>query len=518
MVNVELSSCRLEIERIQEACGVTGIFSKIGEPVSTETPSLNSKLQHRGYDSAGMAAQSDGKIKVYTKLGIVDNIFPENFNYKKRGLISTRAIGHNRYGTSGETNKDDTRGSQPIVSRYRGRELALAYNGNLPDEVRRELKLRIPKELKNSMFDTEDIANAIVSAEGDTWEERIENGLNGIDLAYSLTILTDDGRVFGLRGPSGTWPLWYGETDKKIIFASETRVYNGEDIKWKEVEPGELVEATTDGVLKRKIFKKVPLLRCGLHDAYGAREDSLMAEGITYATFRKELGRELAREHLIDVDLIVGVPDTGLVIAEGYAEELGRKSTILIGKNRQNEESKIRSFIAQNLARTINIVNKKYKVDKELAKGKRVLIIDDSMIRAKTMGGHPEKGLKGVVARVRDAGATEVHVAVTLSKFVDGCDMGYYIRKEQLIAVVKDEDGHYRERTEKEIAEVIGADSVHFLSIDGIKNVYGKILGKKEVACMACMGRPHPLDIIKSEKLAKEATVFSRQIYFLIDK
>lgn len=508
MANLEASSYRPEVEKNQEACGDIAVFSKTGELISTITPLLQNMLQHRGYDSAGMAAYSNGKINVYVGQGMVNEAFPENFNFKKYGLVSDRAIGHNRYGTSGETNKDDTRGSQPIIGEYRGRKLAIAYNGNLPDEVRQELKLRIPEELWDSVFDTEDIANAIVSAEGNTWEERIENGLNGIDLAYSLTILTDDGRVFGLRGPSGTWPLWYGETDSKIIFASETRVYRGENIKWTEVEPGELVEATPNGVLKRKIFEEIPLLRCGLHDAYGAKEDSLIAEGITYADFRRELGRELAREHpMINIDLIVGVPDTALVIAEGYAEELGRESTILIGKNRKNRESEVRSFIAKNLEQTIAIVDKKHEVDKEQAKGKRVLLIDDSLIRGKTMGGHPEKGLKGVVARVRDAGATEVHLAVTLSKFIDGCDMGYYIRKGQLVAVVRDGNGHYRERSEKDIAEVIGADSVRFLSVSGIKKVYGRILGKDNIACMACMGQPYPLDIIRSKKLAKETVL-----------
>lgn len=503
MANLELSPNRPEIEMIQEACGVTAILNKTGKPTSSMIPSLQNNLQHRGYDSAGMAAYTDGRINVYVGLGRVNEVFPKDFNFAGHKLVSDRAIGQNRYGTSGESNKDDTRGSQPVIGEYLGRKLAIAYNGNLPEEVRQELKLRIPEELRNSMFDTEDIANAIVSAEGKTWEERIQNGLNGIDLAYSLTILTDDGRVFGLRGPSGTWPLWYGETEDKIIFASETRVYNDENIRWREVEPGELIEATPSGVLKRKIFKEAPLLRCGLHDAYGAREDSLMAEGVTYANFRKELGRELAREHPSDADLIVGVPDTGLVMAEGYAEELGRHSAILIGRNGETP----RSFIAKNLAQTVDIINKKFRVDEEQVRGKSVLLIDDSLIRGKTMGGHPEKGLKGVVSRVRDAGATEVHLAVTLAKFVAGCDMGYYIKKNQLVALVRDESDHYKERSEQEIAEIIGADSVHFLSVNGIRNVYNKILGKKEIACLACMGHPHPLDIIKSRTLTRGVVV-----------
>lgn len=501
MANSERSPYCPEVKKIQEACGITASFSKIGGLISPMIPSLQDRLQHRGYDSAGMATYTNGKINTYVGQGRVNEVFPANFNFGECGLLSDRAIGHNRYGTSGGDNKDDMRGSQPVVGEYRGRKLAIAYNGNLPDEVRHELKLRIPKELRDSMFDTEDIAYAIVSARGETWEEKIENGLIGIDLAYSLTILTDDGRVFGLRGPSGTWPLWYGETNDKIIFASETRVYNDEDIKWKEVGQGELAEATPNGVLKRKIFEEVPLLRCGLHDAYGAKEDSLIVEGITYAKFRRELGRELAREHPINADLIVGVPNTGLVMAEGYAEELGRKSTVLIMKNGKNKESNYRSFIAQSLDKTIIIVDRKYVVDDKLARGKTVLLVDDSLIRGKTMGGDPEKGLKGVIRRVREAGAKRVYLALALSKFLDGCDMGYYIKKDQLVAVMEDGRGGYVELSEWEMARIVGSDSVSFLSANGIKRVYEKILGKKNVACMACMGQPYPLDIIRSRRL-----------------
>lgn len=513
MANLELSPHYKEVNGPQEACGITAIFSKVGEKVSTMTPSLLDKIQHRGQDQAGMATWNDGQINRFVGQGKVLEVLPSNLDFKKHNLISDRAIGHNRYGTSGGDNKDDARGAQPVVGEYRGRRLALAYNGNLPDEVRQRLQLRIPEELQGSMFDTEDIVNAIVCVEGKTWEEKIANGLNGIDLAYSLTLLTDDGRVFGLRGPSGTWPLWYGEAEDKIIFASETRVYKDESVKWKEVEPGELVEATANGVLRIKIFEETPMLfRCALHDTYGAREDSLMTEGTTYAAFRRELGRELAREHPTDVDLIVGVPHTGIVMAEGYAEELSRRSTVLIKKNEENKESEDRGFIAPSLDQTSVIVSKKYKVDHEQAKGKRILLIDDSLIRGKTMGGDPQKGLKGIIALVREAGATEAHLVVTLPKFVEGCDMGYYIRKGQLVAVVKDKNGHYYERLEQEIAEIIGANSVKFLSIDGVKRAYGKILGKEDVACMACMGEEHPLKRVLKERTT--STIKEKDVVF----
>lgn len=511
MANKELSSHHPEINKPQEACGITAIFSKTGKNIAQISPPLQEKIQHRGYDTAGIALWNDGELLVHVGEGKVMDVFPPDFPFED----SDRGIGHNRYGTSGGDNKDDSRGAQPAVGEYKGRKVAIAYNGNLPDEERHKLQLRLPEELRNNIFDTEDIVNAIVSAKGDDWEERIKNGLNGVDLAYSLTILTDDGRVFGLRGPSGTWPLWYGETENNIIFASETRVYNEDNIQWKEVEPGELIEATVDGVLKKRIFEEtVPLTRCALHDTYGAKEDSLMSEGVTYKDFRRELGIELAREHPLDVDIIAGVPNTATVIADGYAEGLGKKATSLIKKNGANKESETRSFIAQNVDKTSEIISKKYKsVDQEMARGKRIAIVEDSLIRGRTMKGDPEKKLKGVIELVREAGAKEIHLLLALSKFVEGCDMGYAIRKGQLVALVRGENGNYIERSAQEIAVEIGADSVNYLSVEGIKRVYERVLGKKEVACMSCMGEEHPLKTILKRKLSsmreKEEVVFS---------
>lgn len=504
MANPELSPHHPEVKSNQEQCGVTANFSKVGANISPELPSLNKELQHRGVDSAGMAVSCNGEINVHTGVGKVSEVFGDNFDFASKGLIGEMGIGHNRYGTSGEGDKDDLKGSQPYVAKWNGREVAVAFNGNIPDSLREILRDRIDGRLPNGKFDTVDIANAIVTATGATWQDRIQNALDDIPLAFSLTILTDKEQVFGLRCPAGTWPLWMGESEERIIFASENRVDKSPGMVWKEVKPGELVQATRAGIIRTQLF--VPAereFRCALHDVYGAREDSLMEEG-TYAAFRKELGKELAREHPMDVDLIVGVPHTGLVMAEGYAEELGKKPTVLIIKNGDNKESEDRGFIAPNLDRTSIIVSRKYKIeDKEQAMDKIILLIDDSLIRGLTMGGDPKKNLKGVVGFVREAGAKEVHLAVVLPKFVNGCDMGYFIRKDQLVAITRVENRGYVERSEQEIAGIIGADSVHFLSIDGVKRAYEKTLGNKEVACMACMGGSHPLEAMKSSTREK---------------
>lgn len=500
MANPELSPYHPEVRSNQEECGVTAIFSKNGANISPEIPSLNRELQHRGYDSAGMAVYNGG-INVHTGIGRVAQVFGPSFDYASKGLIVEMGIGHNRYGTSGEGDKDDSKGAQPHVAKWNGREVAIAFNGNIPDSLREILRDRVGGRLPHGKFDTVDIANAIVTASGNTWQERIKNALDEISLAFSLTILTDREEVFGLRSPAGTWPLWMGESDDRIIFASESRVDKNPGMIWKEVKPGELVQATRDGIIRTQLFVPTEtLLRCALHDTYGAKEDSLMTEGVTYADFRRELGRELAREHPVDVDLVVGVPDTGLVIAEGYAQELNKKSTVLITKNGESKAGADRSFIAKSLLETSEIVHGKYKVNEGVAKDQRILLVDDSLIRGKTMGGDPQRGLNGVIAFARAAGAKEVHLAVVLPKFVNGCDMGYFIRKNQLVAITRGENGEYVERSEQEIAKIIKADSVHFLSIDGVKRAYEKTLGHKEVACMACMGQPHPLDIISRSK------------------
>lgn len=499
----------------QEACGISAIFSKTGKKVSPLLVPIQDKLQHRGRDAAGIATfNSKRGITVYKNLGRVKEVFPANFDFETHGLDSDRGIGHNRYGTSGDSEKDNLLGAQPLLVKWRGRALAIAYNGNLPESQRQKLKAKIPKGLKGPNFDTVDIALAVVSAEGETWANRIKNGLEGINLAYALTILTDQGEIFGLRCPAGTWPLWVGENQNQIIFASETRVIET-DIKWKKVKPGELVEATPKGTLSRQIFSPTKKFHCLLHDAYGARGNSIMTfkggKPVTYSEFRKNLGRVLAREHPIFVDLYIGIPRTGLTIADGYAEELGKESSHLI-----TLLNNTRSFIGKDDREITAVVNGKYAIlpsEVKQIRGRRVLLLDDSLIRGKTTGGDPLQGKKGVVELMREAGADEVHLALILPKFVSGCDLGYYIRENQLVALVKKEEGTYQELDERAIAERIKANSVSYLSIAAVQEGYEWAYKKRSMACMRCMGEPHPLDIItvrdsEEEMPLGEAAVF----------
>ena len=502
-------------EMLQEKCGITGIISKQGETATHLLPQMQQKLLNRGRDSAGEAVfdHLTREIVVYKGIGKVKEVFPPNeFDFLANNLLSDRGIGHNRYGTDDTYDKDDASCSQPMVGEYNGRKVAIAYNGNLPDSERVKLQKRFPSDVSNGAnVDTADILNAIITAEGDNWEERITNGLKGVHLAYSLTILTDSGEVIGVRGPSGHWPLWVGEDDKKTILSSETRVdeiYGFGNIVWKEVKPGELVNITPEGIKKKQIFDSPGFFPCSLHDMYGARRNSMMTERIRFRDFRKEAGRRLAREHPIDADLYVGIPETGLDIVDGFAEEQGRTATEIVTRREDIDSDEMRSFIGKNNDEINEVIGSKYMIlEPERVRGKRVVTVDDSNIRGKTAGGDPLndytensfRKTKGYVALLREAGAAEVHALFALPKFVNGCDMGYYIRADHLVAVVKGENGKYEILDEQQIAKRIGADSVYYMSVRGVGSLYEWAYGKKDIGCMACMGQPHPLDTIRDK-------------------
>lgn len=513
MSKAELAPHPKEQEKPQEACGITAIFSKKGLPIAEKLADMQERLQHRGQDSAGLSTwDGRGTVRTHRALGHVTEVFPPGFDFKSVGLSGDRGIGHNRYGTSGEAAKDDVSGAQPMIAEWNGRMVAIAYNGNLPESEREKLKRRIPPDLNGGPdFDTADIARAIVSAPGYRWEEKIKNGLDGVLLAYALTILTDTGEVFGLRGPTGHWPLWVGENDSLVVFASETRVDKNLNLRWREVMPGELVRATVFGVESTRVSSPKRLSRCSLHDMYGAKPDSIMTyrggEPITYGNFREHAGRILAREHPIDADLYLGIPNTGLPIADGYTKELGKVATPGIVIKR----SDLRAFIGKNDEEIRDIVNRNLAIkaeNLERLKGERVVTLDDSLIRGRSAGGdslngeeeeHPIKRAKGYNCFLREAGATAVHNLFVLPSFVKGCDMGYYIRKDQLVALVRRDDGTYEVLNEEAIATRIGADSVRFLSPKGLQETYKWAFGKENIACMHCMGAPHPLDLIAGE-------------------
>lgn len=481
------------------------MISKVGASVLRKQVEVQGLLQHRGYDSTGVAFYDHrtNSIVVRKGPGLVTKNFPPDFDYEGNGMISDRSAGHNRYGTSEKNgNKDDISAAHPITSEYEGKRVAITYNGNLRPEMRAKVRAKIPADLlQEGSSDTNDIADAVVSAPGNNWPDRFRNSLEGVDLAYAMTILTGEGKLFGLRCPAGTWPLWVGETDTEFIISSETRVekaFNGKNVAWSEVKPGELVEVTPKGLIREQLFSSKFEAICSLHAIYGARRDSMMTEdGTTYGEYRRLLGEMLAEEHSIaDVDLIVGIPDTALDIADGYADALGRTATRAIKKRDSDDNGQEipRSYIAKDLEEAVRIVSVKFEeFDPEVYRGKRVLFIDETMIKSTTS--------KGVIQKAREAGAAWVGFLTASDLFTEDCHDGYVILKQLLGALEKQPDGTYRKRTREEIGEFIGADYFNTGTLEGMKRVTEQVTGKVDGACFSCVGGGDPLEYYREKVL-----------------
>lgn len=493
MANLELSPHYIEISGPREKCGVVARVSKDGSSVLPLLKNDLILLQHRGVDSAGVAYSADGIIGVNKGLGRVEEALPDI------AAISDRGVGHTRYGTDESGGiKDGLSKASPIVISHNGRSLALSHNGNIPDELRAILRSRIPSDMeKQPELDSADLTRAIVSSEGQNWEERMKNALSDIPLAYSLTMLTDDGTIFGLRSPSGTWPLWFGEGNNEIVIASENRVQKG--IRWREVMPGELIKIDkNNNVTVQQLFESVGQFRCALNDVYIAKSDSDINENLSYEEFRKSLGRQLALENpqFRNMDLILGVPDGATHIAEGFAEEFGRKQDLLLKKNGDS-----RGFISKDVEEAKAIAEGKYIIDNpELIGGKEAVVIDDSFI----------KGVSAevVVRLLEKAGIGKIHLAFALPMFVNDCDQGVFIRR-WLLKALREDSGT---KTNDELAKEVGVESITFMSKDGLGSVYFEAFGEKDIACMACMGEEHPLKKIlkaKASVMKEKDLVFS---------
>lgn len=469
--------------RLQEdKCGVTAWLSKNGSPVAPTTLGMQDKIVHRGEDAFGVATiDTSGRPVVVARPGRVRDAFPSASMLP----VGDRMIGHNRYGTSGTIEQ-----MQPVTGEVEGRWITIAHNGNIPDEYRAILRERIPEEFHSQLtFDSAEIAYAIAAALGENWPEKIANALDGVPMAYALTMLTDTGDIYGMVGPSGHWPLWFGENDEGIGLASETRAFPpGSHMR--QIKPGELVHLKQDGATIQRLFLPTgPTARCSLHEVYGAKSDSQRNENETYGDLRYQLGRQLAKEQrekgiaIMGPDVLyVGVPNSGLLVAQGYADELGVKLTDLIQLDGHKKGRRERSFIAQTVDAMKQIAAEKFRLKKPArVKGKRVVMLDDSVIRGTTT--------TSLDARIKAAGATHVHIISGLPPVLTSCDLGYNIKESQgLLALGAD----HTYRTHEEMAQALGADSIYFISQAGLEKVLGSDI------CTQCLdGRQPEVSMIK---------------------
>jgi amidophosphoribosyltransferase len=453
-------------DRPKEECGVFGVSIPEGEDAAQLAFFGLFALQHRGQEGAGMAVTDGHRARIHKDVGLVTNVFTAE---AMRPLVGEHAIGHTRYSTTGSS---FARNAQPFLVETRDGPLAVGHNGNLVNaaELRDDLLARGFGLTATS--DTEVLTLMLAAATGSTWEDRLERTMASWRGAYSLVILAAD-RVLAVRDPWGFRPLSVGRLPGGgYAVASETcalRTLGCDEIS--DVEPGEIV--TLQGRELRRRQGLAPArqpARCTFEFVYFSRPDSTW-DGVSVHHVRQRLGEELAREHPAEADVVIPVPDSSIPAAIGYARASGIPYNDGFIKNRYIG----RTFIEPTQQLRAQGVALKFNALPENLAGRRVVMIDDSMVRGTTSG--------PLVQMVRDAGAVEVHLRITCPPIKHPChmgvDMGTY---DELIAHRLGLD---------ELREHIGADSLQFLSLEGMM----KAIGRDDGYCNACFTGRYPIDI-----------------------
>jgi amidophosphoribosyltransferase len=453
----------------REACGVFGIWGE-GTDVARTTLIGLMALQHRGQESAGVAVLDDGRIRVSRGMGRVDQIFRAE---EVDGLTGVAAIGHTRYSTTGSSRIEN---AQPVFVEADGDAIALAHNGNVvnPLELRRLVRERGVEPATGS--DSELLALLILHGKG-TWEERIRRMMELASGAYSLTILTHDA-LFAVRDPHGLRPLCLGWRDDHWMVASESCALDtvGADLV-RDVQPGEILRLDDAG-LRSDLMENPPQpALCVFEQIYFARPDSVL-DGQTAFEARVAMGRELAREHPAQADLVIGVPDSGVPAAIGYAQEIGLPLSEGLIKNRYVG----RTFIQPDQDSRQSGIRLKFNPLRGAVKDKRVVIVDDSIVRGNTM---PQ-----IVELLRRGGATAIHLRISAPPIAHTCHFGIDMgERESLLAHGRDME---------EIRRHVGADTLGYLSLDGLLHAAGE-----RNRCLGCFTGRYPVPILTAS--AKDA-------------
>ncbi|MFZ5791774.1 MAG: amidophosphoribosyltransferase [Pseudomonadota bacterium] len=433
-------------DHLREECGVFGIYG-IEEAAAHTVLGLHA-LQHRGQEAAGIVAFDGDRFNAHRELGhVADHFSSEAVVGRLKGHA---AIGHVRYSTTGET---ILRNVQPLFADLEVGGFALAHNGNLTNAyaLRRELVKR--GSLFQSTTDTEVIVHLMAAAGRGDVVERLTEALIQVEGAYSLVALAED-KVIGVRDPLGVRPLLLGKLGPATILASETCALDIIGATYvRDLEPGELVVIDKDGVKSLKPFPKRPHRFCIFEYIYFARPDS-MIEGFSVYEARKRIGAELARESPVPADVIVPVPDSGVPAALGYAEEAGIPFELGIIRNHYVG----RTFIEPSEHIRHLGVRLKHNANRAKIDGKRVVLVDDSIVRGTTS--------KKIVEMVRGAGAREVHMRISSPPTTHSCFYGIDTpHREKLLAAKHDV---------AQMAKIIGVDSLAFVSIEGLYRAMGE--------------------------------------------
>ena len=454
-------------DKFNDECGVFGIYGTADAAAHTAL-GLHA-LQHRGQEAAGIVTCSGSQFFSHRALGLVGDNFSDAAVMSR--LPGSAAIGHNRYSTTGETL---LRNVQPFYADLALGGFALAHNGNLTNAMTLRRDLIARGSLFASTSDTEVIVHLVALSTGQTVEDRVIDALKQVEGAYSLVILSPTGLI-GVRDPNGVRPLVLGKLGDAHILASETCAFDIIGAEYvRDVAPGEMVVINGEGVQSHFPFEKATSRFCIFEYVYFARPDSVMDNTSVYAV-RKRIGAELARENKVAADIIVPVPDSGVPGAIGYAETAGIPFDLGIIRNHYVG----RTFIEPSESVRHLGVKLKHNANSALLKGKRVVLVDDSIVRGTTS--------KKIVTMVREAGATEVHMRIASPPTTNSCFYGVDTpEKSQLMAA---------NHTVEAMAKIIGVDSLAFLSMDGLYRAVGEAKRNNELPqyCDACFSGEYPI-------------------------
>jgi amidophosphoribosyltransferase len=453
---------------LHESCGVFGVYAP-GEDVARLTFFALFALQHRGQESAGIATSDGKRLQVDARMGLVSQAFDESSLSKLTGDF---AIGHNRYSTRGSSRKAN---AQPLLVGKGSNAIAIAHNGNIVNAEHLHKELSDQGYTFHTSTDTEVIANLILSSPEKRWEDRIRYAMHRLQGAYSLTL-------YGVRDPFGVRPLCLGKLNGGWVIASESCALDHIGANFiREIEPGEIVSISANGVeSEREEIERKAI--CIFEYIYFARPDSVINGRLLYPA-RQAMGEILAQEHPVDADLVMGVPDSATPAAIGYSRYSGIPLCEGLLKNRYVG----RTFIEPDQRIRDLGVKLKFNPLPQMLDGQRLVVIDDSIVRGTTT---PK-----IVELLRRAGAKEVHIRICAPPLRYPCFFGVDMATRwELIAAQK---------TVPEVRDFIGADSLGYLSIDGLIKAVGL---PEDTFCLACFTGDYPIPVqLEMDKLALES-------------
>jgi amidophosphoribosyltransferase len=454
-------------------CGVIGVF---GHPEAANLAYLGLyALQHRGQESAGIVSSDGERLRRVREMGHVNDIFTAN---RLKDLPGFAAIGHVRYSTAGESTLQN---AQPIAVDYAGGSVAVGHNGNLVNAIELRERLEGQGAIFSSSSDTEVIVHLIAHSRERTLPDRIADALRQVRGAYSLIFLSQ-GMVIAVRDPMGFRPLALGKNRDTWVVASETCAFELIEAEFvRDIEPGEMVIIDKTGAHSVRPFAPQSPHRCVFEWVYFARPDSTI-DGRSVYRARERMGRRLAIEHAVPADVVIPVPDSGVAAAIGYARESG----IPYDQGLMRSHYMGRTFIEPSQQIRHFGVKLKLSPVREVLAGKRVVVVDDSIVRGTTS--------RKIVGMIRSAGAREVHLRISSPPTVGPCSYGIDTpTREELIA---------SDHTPEEICNYVGADSLGYLSLDGLfASVKGANDQAKNGFCDACFSNDYPINIQQPARL-----------------